>query len=124
VVILLFEFVFLFIYGFKGEILNEITSWATVSNSLVFSGFFAPYNLITLIFILVGFGCLYNSMHRVTLTGFFTALFITSFTTLLSPLLQKWWFNVFTGGFTSSFSYAATQVGGDDYKHYLTNNPV
>lgn len=100
VIILLFIIGFLFVYGFVGYYINENTSWLIPTPvALAYSQYFSYYNLVTLFFILVGFGCLYNSMSNVTITGFFTALFIVSFTTLLSPLLQKWWYDVFTGGF-------------------------
>lgn len=125
VIILLFILGFLFVYGFVGYIINENTSWLIITPiTLQLSQYFSYYNLITLFFILVGFGCLFNSMSNVTITGFFTALFIVSFTTLLSPLLQKWWYDVFTGGFNELNPYTATNVGGDDYRHYMSGKNI
>jgi hypothetical protein len=53
-----------------------------------------------LIFTIIGFGCLYAANSRTTLSGFFISFFIVGFTTIFSPVLQKFWFNVFSGSFS------------------------
>jgi hypothetical protein len=101
----------LFAYGFAGYIINEIGSWiagltppypfpvSTISPNLLLwgTGLF-PY-MSTMIFALIGFGCLFALISRSTLSGFFTSFFIVGFTTIFSPVLQKFWYDVFSSTF-------------------------
>ncbi len=107
VFILLVELGLLFAYGFGGYIINEVGSWggsSAFNNGLIpiewtMGGEGMIFYFTTLIFALIAFGCLYAATSRSTITGFFISFFIVGFTTILSPTLQKFWYNVFVSGF-------------------------
>ena len=44
---------------------------------------------------MLGFSCIFIYYKKATATALFTVLFVVSLTTLISPLLQKFWYNVF-----------------------------
>ena len=50
----------------------------------------------------MGFGLLFCQFKKNTLTAMFTPLFIVSFTTIISPIFQKFWFNVFFTDFNGT----------------------
>ena len=50
-----------------------------------------------LLFTLVGFGLLLTNSSKARWSGLAIALFVVSFNFLMSPLLQKWWYEVFFG---------------------------
>lgn len=78
----------------------------------------------TMIFTLIGFGCLYAAISRSTLSGFFISFFIVGYTTILSPTLQKFWYNVFIGGFWDGDMNNSDVSGLRDYKHYFSTTQV
>lgn len=96
VIILLFEFAYLWIYGFGGESYYSSTDNATSTNSM------SVYFVMTAVFTILGFGLIFAYFKTATMTGLFLSTFIVSFTMLLSPILQKWWFNVFIYGFNGN----------------------
>ena len=122
----------LFAYGFAGYIINELGSWiggsplgSLITPSLILwgTGFF-PY-MSTMIFALIGFGCLFALISRSTLSGFFTSFFIVGFTTIFSPVLQKFWYNVFSSTFSANQPLYNTDTSGSgDYHHYLSSLTV
>jgi len=77
-----------------------------------------------MIFTLIGFGCLYAAISRSTLSGFFLSFFIVGYTTILSPTLQKFWYNVFLGSFHDPNFNNADPNGFKDFYHYLSTNDV
>lgn len=72
----------------------------------------------TMIFTLISFGCLYAAVSTSTRSGFFLSFFIVGFTTILSPALQKFWFNVFFGKFNNDKWDNEDITGLGDYYHY------
>ena len=79
----------------------------------------------TLIFALIGFGCLFAAISRSTLSGFFASFCIVGLTTILSPTLQKFWFNVFSTQFSNSSPIITTDLTGmRDYLHYLSGSSI
>lgn len=113
VFILLVELGLLFAYGFGGYIINEIGSWEGVnavvagltSMDLVYTGSGLIFYVVALVFTLIAFGLLFAMNSRSTLTGFFLTFFIVGFTTIFSPTVQKFWFDVFLDGFGSERTF-------------------
>ncbi len=107
VFILLVELGLLFAYGFAGYIINEVGFWGgfgayaagLIPYDFTYIGEGMFFYITTMVFTLIGFGCLYSAISRSTLTGFFISFFIVGYTTILSPTLQKFWFNVFVSNF-------------------------
>jgi hypothetical protein len=127
VIILIIEFGLLFVYGFEGYLLNELTSWgATVYDIPILSTYFGNvFYWITLIFTIIGFGCLYAANSKTTLTGFFISFFVVGFTTIFSPVMQKFWFNVFSFIFSPAGTINATTGNSQsDFWHYLSGSDV
>ncbi len=126
--ILLVELGLLFAYGFSGYLINEIGSWGGInaySSSLIpvewtMGGQGMFFYLTTMIFTVIAFGCLYAAVSRSTLTGFFISFFVVAYTTILSPTLQKFWYNVFVDGFFNGSMNNFTNGGLIDYKHYFS----
>ena len=132
VFILLVELGLLFAYGFGGYIINEIGSWggqgafdnSTISPDWTYGGEGMFFYVSTMVFTLIAFGCLYAAISRATLTGFFISFFIVGYTTILSPTLQKFWYNVFIGGFWSPNINNSDTLGTRDYNHYMSTTTV
>jgi hypothetical protein len=78
----------------------------------------------TMVFTLIAFGCLYAAVSRTTLTGFFVSFFIVGYTTIFSPTLQKFWYNVFVGSFHNSAWNNGDWTGMGDYYHYFSTNYI
>ncbi len=114
-------------YGFEGKILNEFTSWGGAMTVDLLE-LFATYQgyifyWITLIFTIIGFGCLYAANSKTTLSGFFISFFIVGFTTIFSPVMQKFWFNVFSYSFSDQLQISKTATSSDlDFFHYNSGN--
>lgn len=56
------------------------------------------------IFTVIGFGLLLTYFNKSTFLAITASLFTVSFTVILSPILSKFWFNIFMGDFTGSAS--------------------
>jgi len=63
---------------------------------------FGSLQVLALVFAVIGFGLLFSHFKKNTFTAAFIPLFIVSFTTVLSPIFQKFWFNVFFTDFRGS----------------------
>lgn len=50
-------------------------------------------------FIVIGFGLLFSYYKKSTTTALFTTIFTISFTIILSPIFQKFWYNIFITNF-------------------------
>lgn len=55
--------------------------------------------IVSTIFVVLGFGLVLAYFKKGTASALFTVLFIVSYTAILSPILQKFWFNVFITNF-------------------------
>ncbi len=55
--------------------------------------------VVSTIFVVLGFGLLLAYFKKATGSALFTVLFIVSYTAILSPILQKFWFNIFITNF-------------------------
>jgi hypothetical protein len=132
VFILLVELGLLFAYGFAGYLINEVGSWGgtnayvtgLIPIEFTFTGEGMFFYICTMVFTLIGFGCLYAAVSRATLTGFFISFFIVGYTTILSPTLQKFWFNVFLGNFKDNSINNLENSGMKDMFHYLSTDRV
>lgn len=82
------------------------------------------FYICTMVFTLIGFGCLYASVSRSTLSGFFVSFFIVGYTTIFSPTLQKFWFNVFLSTFQNNAYLNLENTGMKDMYHYLSTDDV
>lgn len=133
VFILLVELGLLFAYGFAGYIINEVGSWGG-STSIGLNNLIPPeftyvgegmfFYITTMVFTLIGFGCLYASISRTTLSGFFLSFFIVGYTTILSPTLQKFWYNVFISSFYEPNINNLENSGFKDFFHYFSTNDI
>jgi hypothetical protein len=123
-IILIIEIGLLFVYGFEGKIINEYTSWGrTITDELLatYQGYI--FYWMTLIFTIIGFGCLYAANAKTTLSGFFISFFIVGFTTIFSPVMQKFWFNVFSYTFSPDYQISKAATSSDlDFYHYSSGN--
>lgn len=132
VFILLVELGLLFAYGFAGFIINEVGSWGgsgaytlgLIPIDWTFGGQGMFFYVSTMVFTVIAFGCLYASVSRSTLTGFFISFFIVGYTTIFSPTLQKFWYNVFVDGFWNPGMNNSTNSGLIDYKHYFSTTQI
>jgi TM2 domain-containing membrane protein YozV len=86
------------VYGFGSEIRyaneaeNKITGLGTTQQKQTL---FGNLQVLASVFAIIGFGLLFSHFKKNTFTAVFTPLFIVSFTTIISPIFQKFWFNVF-----------------------------
>ena len=88
-----------FIYGFEGNLIyvqsGNSDTLATPESQFYYSVFF----MMTCLFVVVGFGLIFAFLKKGTALGLLISLFTVSFALVIAPPLQKWWFNVFVGGF-------------------------
>lgn len=87
----------LFAYGFTGKF-SYVTTVGTVSN---FSLNYETLNLPMYFFMglfAVGVGLMLSFFGRGTALGLGTVIFALALNLQLSPLLQKFWFNIFISG--------------------------
>lgn len=132
VFILLVELGLLFAYGFAGYIVNEVGFWnidggfaaGLIPPEFTFVGEGMFFYITTMVFTLIGFGCLYASISRTTLTGFFLSFFIVGYTTIFSPTLQKFWYNVFISEFHNSNVNNLESNGFRDFSHYFSTTDI
>lgn len=132
VVILMVELGLLFAYGFAGYYVNEVGSWGgqgafalgLIPSEFLYVGEGMFFYISTMIFTLIGFGCLYAAISRSTISGFFLSFFIVGYTTILSPPIQKIWFNIFTSDFKTGNFNNLENNGMRDMYHYMSTNDV
>jgi hypothetical protein len=60
---------------------------------------YANLFVITALFVVIGFGMVFIYFKKTTQTAMFLSLFTVSFTIIGSPILQKFWYNVFLSNF-------------------------
>ena len=109
-IVLLFLLTFLlWIYGFGSEYRLVTSSTFPVNTGT--QSIFSSLLTITAMFAVIGFGMLFIYFKKMTESALFSSLFIVSFTMLFSPVLQKFWYNVFVGDFTG----ATTTLYAYDY---------
>jgi hypothetical protein len=96
--LLLALFAAFWVYGWASEVAlvqittqpNNVTSQAIYGKLLVLSG----------VFTVIGFGLLLAYFKHMGAVALLMSLFVVSFTVITSPLVSKFWFNVFIGDFT------------------------
>lgn len=95
----------LWVYGFSSEIRygkenqNRISGLGTTQQKQTL---FGSLLILASVFAVIGFGMLFSHFKKNTFVSVFTPLFIVSFTTILSPIFQKFWFNVFFTDFSGT----------------------
>jgi hypothetical protein len=90
------------IYGFAGEVRNATTKnlpttglTGSQNTQTVLGNLF----VLTAIFVVIGFGLLLSYFKRATFSALFVSIFTVSLTAIVSPILQKLWFNIFITNF-------------------------
>jgi hypothetical protein len=99
-VILIIMFAVLWIYGWASEVIlvTANSPFISFASQSVYGNIF----ILSAIFTVIGFGLLLTYFSSATATGLFTSFFIVSFTVIVAPILQKFWFNVFITSFNGS----------------------
>lgn len=89
-----------FVYGFVSEyaVVSSTSMPINFTTLTIFSNLF----IVTAIFTVIGFGLLFVHFKRMSESAFFVSLFITSFTIIFSPIIQKLWYNIFITDFGST----------------------
>ena len=120
--ILVLLFGILWVYGFAGEIRYAGTSGypttglsGTSTSKTQTQSILGNLYIIDTIFVVIGFGLLFAYFKKTTFTALFIPLFITSLTAILSPIFQKFWFNVFITNFSGM---ANVSTGTDRFYQY------
>ena len=93
------------IYGYTGEVRfantekYPTTGLANTTNprnvQTVLGGIF----IFSIVFVVIGFGLLLGFLKKAVFMGIFTAIYTVSITFIISPILQKFWFNIFMTDF-------------------------
>jgi hypothetical protein len=104
-IILLALFGVYWVYGWAGEIRNASTPnypttglTTTPRAQTILGGLF----IVDAIFVVIGFGLLLAYFKRATVMAIATSISVVSATVILSPIFQKFWFNVFITNFRGS----------------------
>jgi hypothetical protein len=95
--VLVIMFGILWVYGWASEVRLTTTSSSPVS--LTSQTIYGNLFILASVFTVIGFGLLLSYFKNATVTALFTSIFIVSFTIILSPILQKFWFNIFITNF-------------------------
>lgn len=96
------------IYGWAGGIRNAATS-KSPANGLNYTSptpstqtLLGNLYLLSSIFVVIGFGLLLAYFKKATTSALLTVLFTVSFTILISPICEKFWFNIFITDFNGA----------------------
>lgn len=118
--LLIVIFAAFWIYGFAGEIRNASTAdypttgLAGKTNSQNVQTALGGIFVISTVFVVLGFGMLLGYLRRAAFTGIFTAIFTVSITFIISPILQKFWYNVFMSDFNGTAPDTALPPKGEE----------
>lgn len=92
----------LWIYGYAGEIRNATTQnypttglTGTPFTQTVLGNLY----IMASIFVVIGFGLLLSYLKRATFSALFTSIVTVSLTVIVSPIFEKFWFNIFITNF-------------------------
>lgn len=95
----------LWVYGYAGEIRNATTKLypttgltSTTPTQTVLGNLY----IIASIFVVIGFGLLLSYLKKATFSALFTSIITVSLTAILSPIFQKFWFNIFITNFNGA----------------------
>jgi hypothetical protein len=101
-ILLLLMIGFFWIYGFQSQIRNAQTKnypttglAATQQTQSILGNLY----ILATIFVVIGFGLLLSYFKKATYSALFMSIFTVSFTIILSPILSKFWFNIFITNF-------------------------
>lgn len=103
------------IYGWAGEY-HPVSSDSLPVNATT-QPLYAGLLILTAIFAVIGFGLLLMYFKKTSESALFSSLFIVSFTMIISPIFQKYWYNVFITDFSG------TVIKTND-THYLFNQSM
>jgi hypothetical protein len=95
----------LWVYGFAGEIRNPTTkSYPTtgLTSSTPTQTVLGSLYIMASIFVVIGFGLLLSYFKRATFSALFTSIITVSLTVIVSPIFQKFWFNIFITNFNGA----------------------
>lgn len=99
------------VYGFESEIrYAKTTGYPTtgLTEAQQAQSIEGVLLVLSTIFTIIGFGLLLTYFNKSTFLAISTSLFTVSFTVILSPILSKFWFNIFLGNFTGGSSTPVT----------------
>jgi hypothetical protein len=102
IIILLLMFGVFWIYGWGSEILLVTSPSNSPFMNFASQTIYGNIFILSAIFTVIGFGLLLTIFANATATGLLTSFFIVSFTIIIAPFLQKFWFNVFIVDFRDS----------------------
>lgn len=75
------------------------TGLAGITNTANIQPVLGGIFIFSTVFVVIGFGLLLGYLKKAAFMGIFTAIFTVSITFIISPILQKFWFNVFMTDF-------------------------
>lgn len=105
-------------YGLAGSFFDETTNLANAA-------FGDIYTVVMMaLFVLVGFGLLLSAYRFGNWLGMATAIIVVAVSVQLSPLLQKFWFNVFLTGFGNVNPTSTVGANVAQYYRRFANNNV
>lgn len=108
IILLIFLFGILWVYGWGGEIRYASVTGNPTSGLKGFNiktqtqTLFGSLYVIDTVFVVIGFGLLFTYFKKSTAVAFFTTIFVVSFTSLVSPIFSKFWYNIFLTDFEGS----------------------
>lgn len=95
--LLLVMFGILWVYGWGSE--NTLVTNSTLPVNVASQTIYGNLFILSAVFTVIGFGLLFVYFRNSTVSALFTSIFIVSFTILMSPIFQKFWFNIFITDF-------------------------
>jgi len=96
-ILLVIMFGIFWIYGWGSE--STLVTTSTAPESLGTQTIYGNLFILSAVFTVIGFGLLFIYFKNSTASALFTSIFIVSFTILISPIFQKFWFNIFITNF-------------------------
>lgn len=95
--LLLVLFAAFWVYGWAGEI--KLTQATTQPNNFTSQGIYGKLLILGGVFTVIGFGLLLAYYKHMGAVALLISLFVVSFTVITSPLVSKFWYNVFITDF-------------------------
>jgi hypothetical protein len=99
VMLMLFIIGVFFVYGYGTEIRLVTSAYTSQQISFISQTIYGNLFILSSIFAVIGFGLLLNFFKSANASGILISLFIVSLTIIVSPFMQKFWFNVFITNF-------------------------
>lgn len=107
-------------YGFAGEVRSAntekypTTGLANTTNPENIQTVLGSIFIFSTVFVVIGFGLLLGYLKKAAFMGIFTAVYTVSITLILSPILQKFWFNIIMTDFHGAAPNTALPPTSED----------